>query len=202
MKKFFLIWLCLFSFVAAAAPERVPFGEVKAIQGEAKVGGAKLSVGSKVFAGDQVTTAKKSFLRIKLADGSGVFQVGPATSIKLSVDEKAASTIDLVKGYLLSTLKPAAKPSENARYQVRTKTAAMGVRGTTFFARVEKGNKTFQCICEGRVESTWKNGKEVWESKHHEKRHIFSAEKAEPAPLSMPTDHTDEEIAELNKLLD
>ena len=199
-----LILFCFttLTFGAIAQAEAPQFGQVKFLLGEAKADRRKLAVGDKVFLGDIVATEKNSVIRIKLADGSGAFQLGPTSSAKLSLGDKTITTIDLLEGLLLSSLKPSEKPGEKIRYKVRTKTVAMGVRGTTFFARVDSDKRTFQCICEGRVESNWKNGKESFVSKHHENRHFFDGKSSVPASMDLPTNHTDEEVAELKKLLD
>ncbi len=202
MNKFILCFSALLSLNAQAADKKASFGEVLVLRGKASTSGRALAVSDKVFVDDTVTTEKNSFASIKLADGSGAFQVGPASSVTLSLSDRTVTTIDLLKGFVLSTLKASDKPAEGLRYKVRTKTVAMGVRGTTFFARADKPNKTFQCICEGRVEAVWKKGEQTWESKHHENRHFFDGEKAVRASLDLPTNHTDEEIAELKKLLD
>jgi hypothetical protein len=79
-----------------------------------------------------ILTGSKSFIKMKLQDGSHI-SIGPDSKIileKLGATEKDASLIDLLKGSLRSDIEKSA--TGNMNFFIKTKTAAIGVRGTEF----------------------------------------------------------------------
>jgi hypothetical protein len=77
----------------------------------------------------------------------------------------------------------------------------MGVRGTTFFVKENDDGRSFICVCEGTVNARWvKGGEEIKAKKHDAPKWIVDG-RATPVPADMGNDHTDDEIAELKKLL-
>ncbi|MGZ3684089.1 MAG: FecR family protein [Bdellovibrionota bacterium] len=191
----------LFSFSTGRAAAADGFGVVKFIQGKAVVGVRALKSGDKVELNDVVTTGPKSFVRILLREGVAM-NVGPDSTIHLSrLEGGEATTIDLLKGFLLSRIKKSVPAPEKVKYQVRTRTASLGVRGTTFFAKEEPDGRTFLCVCEGTVEARWAGGSKTITSKHHDTPLLISSLKSAPDAAEMGHDHDDAEIAALDKLL-
>lgn len=101
-------------------------------------------VGVELAEGDKVRTQKKSFVRIK--QGDNLLSLGPNGQITIESLKKDSSIINLVRGFIWSKVSSGKKD----HYAVKTKTAAMGVRGTQFGVHhSSKGDLT--CMCEGQV---------------------------------------------------
>ncbi len=176
-----------------------PFGAAKFIVGTVTAGGKNLKVGDALKLGDMISTGPRSIARLLLDEGVAM-QLGPNSSIRLEHNKGEATTTDLLTGYVLSRLKKSGSPGDAIKYQVHTKSVSMGVRGTTFLAKQESDGRTFLCVCEGTVDAKWKNGFTSITAKHHD-RPIWISEnnlKADEAPMG--AEHTDTDIAELDKL--
>ena len=94
------------------------------------------------------TTEKNSRLIIRTADGKILrFSEGIAKY-------EGPSLIDLLKGKLFAFIRDV--PNKGKEFQVRTRTAAMGVRGTKFLV-LEDEKESYLCVCEGVVEAKKKS---------------------------------------------
>jgi hypothetical protein len=107
---------------------------------------SKLSTGDKVYADTSIVTADKSFVRLKFEDSS-LMSIGPASMAVVGSErnrntEKAdnkSKVISLLKGKVRTMVTKEEKLIESdkktdPKFIVRTRTAAMGVRGTDFQA--------------------------------------------------------------------
>ncbi|MCB9738940.1 MAG: FecR domain-containing protein [Deltaproteobacteria bacterium] len=133
--------------IAYREPQPRPVALIQAMTG-AVVAGAdpkaleNTSKGSKLTQGDHVQTAAGAVARLALADGSFVALL-PNTLIKLgrvelTRDLKRAVRIDLIKGKVEAIAEPRGKGSS---FDVVTRTAVAGVRGTRFRVGVGGGGK-------------------------------------------------------------
>ncbi len=124
--------------VAFAAPP-APAGNVTFVAGDAtRAGGGKpekLAVGSIVYPGDVLETARRTRLEVRLADGS-VLRLGPASRATVetarfgkTAEERNVSA-KLTVGKIWANV--AKTVGGEARFQVQTENAVAGVRGTTF----------------------------------------------------------------------
>ena len=128
-------------------------GSIYFLKGDVFVNGVKVNKGQILNVKDQVRTGKDALVILSLK---------PATKIKLkaltqfNIEEirKTKSTTSF--RYFLKTGEAfvRAHRSKRNRYNVRTKHATMGVRGTQFFisTKESKGSKDWMCVDEGRVE--------------------------------------------------
>lgn len=111
---------------------------VVVLRGSAKTGDGKpLAEKQKVQPGTSVTTSARSFVRLLFADNTQL-NVGPDTTMKIEATKAGeASLVDLVGGQIRAkvTKDPLAgkdgAPVKD-KMVIKTKTAAMGVRGTDF----------------------------------------------------------------------
>jgi hypothetical protein len=191
-----LLLLC-FSPLAAFGAD---MGIVNLVIGQASVSNVPLHKGDKVRVGETIDTGAKSLVRVVLTEGVA-FQVGPQSSIRLEHVQGQPTTVNLLKGYVLSHVKKLSTPPKQARFRVLTKSAALGVRGTTFFAKLEKDGRTFLCVCEGTVNVTWNKGVKLITSKHHDNP-IWIVPGAKIPPVApMGWEHNDKEAGELAKLI-
>ena len=147
--------------VVTAPPQRGPaIGEIKALNGEAWL---KLPDGSKVAAAmgtiiyehDSLQTEKTGKVNIEFKDGNLV-QVQADTMVRIDQyemnEDKRKAVIELLKGQLRNQVKQKYN-GHTSTYQVKTKTAVAGVRGTDFVISYNSGEKVETDIrtIEGRV---------------------------------------------------
>ena len=139
----FIFFLSLVSFDSVA---RIPvIGTVEKIRGEVTglAPGARsasiIKAGDQLFEDTSIVTGKHSFIRIKTKDSS-MINLGPESKMVLTgfSMQHEAGVISLLKGQLRASVEPAkdVKKGEEAKNKlfVKTRSAAMGVRGTDFEA--------------------------------------------------------------------
>jgi ferric-dicitrate binding protein FerR (iron transport regulator) len=198
--KNFLILLGILAAVPCFAESGTVIGKVAELSGSALGGSAQLAAESPVHAGDRITTAAGSRARILFDDQSAI-QLGAETEIKVVRVGKGATVIHLVRGGVLSRVKPQPKKSITPRFMVRTKSAVMGVRGTTFFVRQDAAKPAFLCVCEGTVDVTWHGHKTTRTSHHHDAPVWLDQTQPSLTPESHGPAHDDADIAALGTLL-
>ncbi len=130
--------------------------EVIAVQGKVTASSGPLALGSAVKEGDKLKTGDDGFISIRLADGS-ILKVQSKSSIQLENARQLANTggvadtvVRLESGRVETTVAKQKGPS--SRYEIRTPTSNMGVRGTVF--RVggdEAGTRALSEVVEGAV---------------------------------------------------
>lgn len=109
-------------------------------------GKTSLSPGQKLQAGDHIiASGEKSFFVVKYLDGSR-FLVRNG-ELKIKKMQQKSSRVGLLRGTFLSFV----QPDSQHDLKVETRTAALGVRGTKFWAS-ESDKDTYLCVCEGEVE--------------------------------------------------
>ena len=154
-------------------------------------------VAAKIKLGEKIQTHQE---RLRVQFGNDVIvQINPDTEVTFNQKKDEALVANLAKGGILSQVRTLATPSKKPRYQVRTRSALMGVRGTTLFAYSEKEN-TFLCDCEGEVELNWNDATQYLKTKHHDSPLWMDATSKKQGNDSI-VPHTDEEISELKKLI-
>ncbi len=176
------------------------FGTVKYLTGRVTSGNRALKVGDSLQKGELIQTADKSIVKILLRSNLGAIQLGPNSEFLAEESTNSQTTIQLKRGALLSTLRKAAIAEKKKSYEVKTPKVSMGVRGTTFFVSQNAEGSTYQCICEGEVETSWPGGKDRKRSKHHDHFRSFSSKDGRPTK-DIGRDHTDEEIQSLKEFL-
>ncbi|MFJ2990736.1 FecR domain-containing protein [Collimonas sp. NPDC087041] len=146
---------------AVPTPEKLRPGKILLLNGELAVvaelsGSAWLkrgedsqkpvAIGARINAGDILVTAQDSFMSLRLPDGSRV--VMPSSSaIKVLAINGQLVRFQLLNGRLESHVE-----KQNGRhFEIRTRTAELGVRGTHFRTRDEDGIEAVEVI-EGEVE--------------------------------------------------
>jgi len=150
-----VISLCLFLVCtqAVAADGRILF-----LKGKASINAKIIKKSAKINYGDTFKTGPKSV---------AILSIDPGTTLKL----KEGSTVTIEKPKILKSsiiytylLKKGeifveAYKKKNTNYQVRSKHAVMGVRGTVFFVSTLKGEKAniWMCVNEGAVEVSLDN---------------------------------------------
>lgn len=149
--------------VSAMRTDGAPI-EVIATQGSVASGARVLARGDRVMEGDKLTTDDGSFVTIKLADGS-TLTVQPKSSLRIETARQLVNsggvtdTVLRLDGGRLET-RVAKQSSNGARYEIRTPTSNMGVRGTMFRVGADDSGKRAQGeVVEGLVAVTASSGK-------------------------------------------
>ena len=122
----------------AATLHNEPIAEVVKIRGEITqlAPGARLA--AKVVMGDKFTedtsivTGPKSFIKIRFIDKSEL-NVGPESKIIISEMKKdSVGIISLLKGRIRTEVEKDSKTPNTNKFFIKTRTAALGIRGTDF----------------------------------------------------------------------
>ncbi len=133
-----LVLLVLTPGVNAESLNYNAIAEVVKIRGEVSqlspgsLSGRKVILGDKFIEDTSIVTGVKSFIKIKLIDNSEI-NVGPESKIVISEMKKnSIGIISLLKGRIRSEVQKNNKDKISNKFFVKTRTAAMGVRGTEF----------------------------------------------------------------------
>ena len=124
-------------------------------------------IGQILPAGSRIKTGAASLCELVFSNRN-VIRMGQNTV--LSLDPEAPKTIDLRSGSLALVLKKLDTLSgAGPKFKVRTPSAAAGVRGTSFFLKVEDPETTYVCCCNGRlsVEDPDRRERRDIEASHH-----------------------------------
>jgi hypothetical protein len=129
---------------------------VVAVQGSVKANGNAAQLGASVREGDRLTTGDDGFVTIRLADGS-TLTVQSKSAVKVENARQLVNTggvgdsiVRLESGRLETTVAKQRDPA--SRYEIRTPTSNMGVRGTVFrVAADETGIRAASEVLEGKV---------------------------------------------------
>ncbi|MGE0762317.1 MAG: FecR domain-containing protein, partial [Bdellovibrionales bacterium] len=135
-------------------------GQIKVVEGKAWLklpDGSKLpvGVGHALHERDSLQTDKAGKVFVEFKDGN-LIQVQNDTVVKVSeyemAEEKRKAVIELLKGQLRNQVKQKYN-GQTTTYQVKTKTAVAGVRGTDFVVTYQEGERVETVIktIEGRV---------------------------------------------------
>jgi hypothetical protein len=144
----FALWLAAAMLIAAAggasAAETTPIAQIKKVTGQAAVLRAgerrPAVVGDMLFVKDVIETGPDGGIGITFTDNT-VFSAGPSSEIALaefqfdSNDFRGAMLADMRRGTLAVVSGDIARSTPGAM-KIRTPTAILGVRGTTFAVQV------------------------------------------------------------------
>lgn len=141
--------------VSAMRTDSVPV-EVIATKGVVSSSSGAVSVGSKLKEGDKLTTPEGGFVTVKLADGS-TLTVQPKSSVRVETARQLVNSggvtdtvMRLESGRVETSV--AKQKHASARYEIRTPTSNMGVRGTMFRVGADESGKRAQSeVVEGLV---------------------------------------------------
>ena len=121
--------------------------KVVAIEGPVESSSGKLAVGSAIGEGQDIKTSDNGFVTLKLADGS-TFVVQSKSKVKLDAARTVANTngipvtrIALESGRVEAQVEKQ-KGAGAGRFEVRTPTSNMGVRGTKFRVSTDESANT------------------------------------------------------------
>jgi hypothetical protein len=144
----------IFSILVILSPNAMSYDYiVEGLRGEVTLQGS----GKNVFIKEELqsnsilVTGEKSFVRVRDSNG-GVLAIGSKSSVKLNKLKKdSISSVELLRGQLRATFEKNEK--KQFKLLVKTKTAALGIRGTDFHFIYNPDNNISSVLTyEGKVE--------------------------------------------------
>lgn len=158
--KILVLFIFLFSTSLFAKSGKIIF-----VKGVVKDGKSKtLKKGQAVSVGDKIIAGKKSIAVIQLPHGNKVKIGAESELIIKAIPEKKSGTtkLTLLSGNsFIKVLKGKLRKGQKSKLTLRTRTAAMGVRGTEFFASYGSGKDVWMCVNEGTVSVRSKDEKKA-----------------------------------------
>ncbi len=151
IKGLLLALLCLGLVAGRAAGGQIA-GTVTHLSGpllakKADGSSKSMTLKSEVEEGDTLVTAKRTYAKIKFADGSEV-TLKPDTQFKVEhfsfnpdTPSEDSAVMNLVKGGLRSVTGKIGKRGNEDAYEMKTPTATIGIRGTVYGATFCQGNE-------------------------------------------------------------
>lgn len=119
---------------------------VSKISGTAFINKEEIKVGAEIAEGMELSMPKKGdYVEVKFQNGHLVRFVG--AKVKVTALNPKNTLFTLLKGKIFSAIKPL---TQNETFQVKTRQASFGVRGTQFMIE-ENSKQTYLCVCEGVV---------------------------------------------------
>ena len=126
------------STIAKANSNDLQIAEVVKIRGDVTMLAPRARLAHKVEIGDKfledtsILTGSKSFIKIKFIDNTEI-NLGPDSKIVIAEMKKdSVGIISLLKGRLRTEVQKDTNKPEVNKFFIRTRTAALGVRGTDF----------------------------------------------------------------------
>lgn len=156
MRRLALIGAAALAF-AAARPAEAACGKFRAAIKDVKVSKPQgqptpAQAGSEVCSGDKVVAGVDSRASIEMED-KNVLNISPNTSIVIEAYEKKKVVLNVLGGKLRSSIAAGNKYDEKNAFQVKTKSAVAGVRGTDFLTGYSPSTgKTEVVTFSGRVD--------------------------------------------------
>ncbi len=181
----------------ALAADAVKKG-VTRVRGDVRINGKLAQRGMDVGPGDTVTTGRDAELVVVV--GRDAFLVRADSRIELSGDAKRRLLrgLRVVSGALLSVFEPGKEK------QIRTATAAIGIRGTGIYVQLE-GSRTYVCTCYGEAQLVPVDAPseaETVRTWHHDQpRYIYPKGMPRMIEKAPVVNHTDAELILLESLV-
>jgi hypothetical protein len=163
-KSVVLVLVTLFSHAALAAAKA---GQVSLIKGdvfvvdptgkvvadpEGKNGRRKFIQGADFFVGETVQTKPSGRVKLKFLEAGNEVTLGPSTSLVIeragSGGKEKGTTLNLLNGDVRSDVKGKYAGQGSDTYEVKTKNAVAGVRGTAFLVQFEAKTGNFTAATE------------------------------------------------------
>lgn len=199
-----VIW-CVLVFLAAGPLCFAQAGQpgsrtptISYLEGSVTIDGREASIGDTVPLGALVVTSSRSLIDIEFSARNAI-RLSENTTLVFNPRNLQTGS-ELRQGALTLVLKQLFSGEKGEGFLVRTPSAVAGVRGTSFFMKVESPTSTYVCACNGAVQVLGKDGSLLKElaSAHHKAVRIESGGTAalmSDAPRLYHTDADLEKVA-------
>lgn len=201
MKSLFFI-ICFLISTSLFASDLLQ-GKIIEIKGKAILSqtGAELKVGDSLKEGDKISTGEKSRLRIILNTEVAI-QLGPNSEFELKKEEKGSILIELLRGAVLSQIKPSAKNDNIDKYKVKIRGVVLAVRGTSFFVAQPRENAPlYVCFCHGTINFQMDQINRTLTSKNHDVEYWINAQGKINTKGKEIVEHSEQDLQELSALI-
>ena len=198
---FIIILGLLFYLLTACSTNSVESGNGKIIflVGKVILNNVQAKIGDAIMPDSKIITEENSSCDIVFSD-KNIIHIGEKSDVVLNITEKLKK-IKLNSGFIVNILKNLEKLANSmlTSYTVETSTAVAGVRGTSFFVKVEDPNNTYICDCNGIIETQNINGSEKKQiaAKHHQAVRFTKTEKGIILGSAPMLYHTDQDLEAL-----
>ncbi len=205
MKKLLVLLCSLFTVVSCTpklpAVQGAPTDCVLVYaEGRVTMDGKEISIGAKIINGALLKTDGNGIAEMVFND-KNIVKMGPLTVLRLDTST-LKRVVSLESGTFTAVLRKLDKLA-GGTLEVRTPTAIAGVRGTSFFARVNPSEgETYFCACNGTLKlSTTDGSLGITKSSYHHNGTIFSGDPGDVKILTPPSGfdvgHTDKDLEDL-----
>ncbi|MFP4329179.1 MAG: FecR domain-containing protein [Alkalispirochaetaceae bacterium] len=135
----------------AGGAAEVTGGRIDYLEGEVTVNGETAEIGTPVATGDLLVTGAASVADVVFG-GQNIFRLDEQTSAHLTLDP-GRQGVRLERGAFAAVFDELVTvgDEEESRFLLETRHTVAGVRGTTFFVKVESEDATFVCTCHGSL---------------------------------------------------
>ena len=163
-------------------------GSIRFVKGQVFIGEKVVAKGQAFSENDIISTKKDSMAVLKLSDGSTI-KLDENTTIAVNKLLSASTPTEVsvsLGSVVVNAVKSTIKNSLNEKFVLKTKSVAMGVRGTTFFASFGKNGSSdiWMCVNEGTVAVKSSSEKEAKLVRQGEGVQVKNGEKTSiPKPL-------------------
>lgn len=152
--------------------------EVMSVQGAVEMDGAPVQAGAVLRPGQKLTTGEGGLADVRLGSRA-VFRLAPASQA-VALKEDGGLRVRLERGGLLSLVKT------GNRYAVQTPVATASVLGTVFYTQMEGPDRTYLCLCRGRLHIDAGTASQDVQTRDHQAAYLTRAGQqtsASPAPM-------------------
>jgi hypothetical protein len=192
-----LVLLLLLAGASASAFAASSQGEISYLEGKVSIDNVPAAIGDRVPLGATVRTDASSLCEIVFRE-KNIIRLGDQTTFVFNPSNLQVGS-DLQKGALTLVLKNLVNGAAGDHsFFVRTPTAAAGVRGTSFFMKVESADTTYICMCNGaaRIDGGPDPAGLDLESSHHAAYRLSTDQAGTPTVSTAPLLYHDDEDME------
>ncbi|MGO9309141.1 MAG: FecR domain-containing protein [Spirochaetia bacterium] len=190
----FLILASAICFAQKGQPgARIP--TVTYLEGTVTIDGVVASIGDTVPLGSVLTTAAGSLVDIEFNTRNAI-RLSENTTLVFNPNNLQIGS-ELRQGALTLVLKQLTVGATGQGFLVRAPSATAGVRGTSFFMKVESPTSTYVCSCNGEVQVFGRDGtlERDLAANHHKAIHIDTSSGGAPRIIDAPRlYHTDADL--------
>lgn len=169
MKKILIVTLASSILFVPSACKKAPSGEalegrVRFIVGDVLLNGHAAAKDEAVRPGDVIETKKNASCEIIVAD-KNILMVAPESRLVYNL-RQGDGRLELMKGGFGALLR---NKNPFGEFTVSTRTVTASIRGTAFYMAAESVDKTYACVCNGRIRFKPEEGgkEETVSSSHH-----------------------------------
>jgi hypothetical protein len=164
------------------------------MEGSVTINGQQAAIGDEVPLGSVIMTSEQSLADIEF-NTRNVVRLSEKTTLVFNPRNLQTGS-ELRRGALTLVLKNLSAGSAGENFLVRTPSTVAGVRGTSFFIKVESPSSTYVCACNGTVQVLDADGSLLRElvASHHRAVSV-SDSSGKPQVLDAPMlYHTDKDL--------